>query len=155
VGVRTRARVLNESGRFTEAPILANGEGGHAAAAVIGGEEPSSGAIQRDVARAGASRWNSIRKFKMSGLDGESADRAVLVFIRRVEVTLVGVDGQERGVGGLGCEAGAGQLTGCGIEVEGVNAFALGAGISADENGEIRGACGAREKKDGEQTNRQ
>lgn len=126
MGVRTllplmvdaRTRVLNERGGFTQASILANGKNGHAATPVVGGEEPSAGAVQRDVARPGASRRNSICKFEMSGVDGESADRAVLVFIRRVEVPPIGMDGQKRGVGGLGREVQAGQLAGCGIEAE-------------------------------------
>src|SRR5207237_1392421 len=88
--VDARSLVLNEAGRLAEFAVLADGQGRHAAAAVVGDECILALPVECDVTRTAALGRLLIEQGQVAGLrvDGESADSAFLARLAdRVEET--------------------------------------------------------------------
>src|ERR1051326_3302901 len=137
-----RSLMLHEPRCLTEGAIGMHGISRHAAPAVIGNIEPFAGLVERQMTWSGAYRRDLVQLFQLTGFSidregGYTSARLSLksvVFIYRIQESLVRVNRQERGIAGLGHQSYGCQLTRRGLEAPGVNALAVLAGIGADIN---------------------
>ena len=143
--VHTRTAVLDKGGRRVQTSIRLDGHGFDAASAIVRHQNSFAAFIDIDMARAVAPGWLLVQRCELARMpiDDESAygpaffAGKVAGFVRRIEKSLVRMNGEKTRAVRFGGQLWRAQPAAGRIEAGDINPFALPAGISAEINEEI------------------